>query len=57
MFRSLRFRFGVALVAVQALMLAVIVWNGINNFRHGYELRLQNNAQNLTVQFAATASR
>lgn len=57
MFRSLRFRFGFALVAVQVVMLGIMVWNSNSNFRHNYEHRLFDTAQNLAVQVAATSAR
>ncbi len=57
MFRSLQFRFGFAVIILQALMLAIIVWNSNSNFRHNYEHRLFDTAQNLATQVAATSSR
>jgi two-component system sensor histidine kinase EvgS len=57
MFRSLRLRFSLALVAVQVVMLAIIVWNSNSTFRHNYEHRLLDTAQNLAAQVAATSAR
>ncbi len=57
MLRSLRFRFGFALVSVQIVMLAIIVWNSNSNFRHNYEHRLLNTAEDLAAQVAATSAR
>lgn len=57
MFRSLKFRFGLALVTIQIVMLAIIVWNSNNNYRHNYEHRLHDTARNLAAQVASTSSR
>lgn len=37
-------------------MLAIIVWNGNSTFRHNYEHRLLDTAQNLAAQVAATSA-
>lgn len=57
MFRSLRFRFGLAIFITQLVMLAIISWNSNNNFRHNYEHRLLDTAENLAAQVAATSAR